>query len=333
MPNAIKYNTSSETLALRKGNFYIGTGDVGKGPTSSTGYYNGITPPTNGYTIYVNKASGGPTIKVPANNTELIAMTNEVANASFTTSGECLNYFATQTDKILVNKDYERTITTGLVYLWDGGFIPSYPKSATTVYDISVNQQNSTLYNDTLFSSLGGGSFSFDGTNDYIGAPLSANTNLCTNEITIMGWMYVTTLPNNTQAILAKKTSANSGGDSYFSLRKFSNGSTEFQFTWNNSFLSYFDSTIPSLNTWFHMAIVVKNGSPGFQMFLNGNNNNGVTASYAAPIWSNVNLYDWRFGLFESATGNVANVMFYNKSLTQSEVQQNFNAQKSRFGL
>ena len=37
MPNAIKYNVSAETLALKKGNFYIGTGDVGKGPTSSTG--------------------------------------------------------------------------------------------------------------------------------------------------------------------------------------------------------------------------------------------------------------------------------------------------------
>lgn len=47
MPNAIKYNDNegAETLALQKGNFYIGTGDVGKGPTSTTGYYNGITPP------------------------------------------------------------------------------------------------------------------------------------------------------------------------------------------------------------------------------------------------------------------------------------------------
>jgi len=46
MPNAIKYNVSAETLALKKGNFWIGTGDVGKGPTSNTGYYNGITPPS-----------------------------------------------------------------------------------------------------------------------------------------------------------------------------------------------------------------------------------------------------------------------------------------------
>lgn len=42
MPNAIKYNTSAETLALKKGNFYIGTGDVSKGPTSSPYTYDEI---------------------------------------------------------------------------------------------------------------------------------------------------------------------------------------------------------------------------------------------------------------------------------------------------
>ena len=57
MPNSIKYNVSAETLALKKGNFWIGTGDVGKGPTSTTGYWNGITPVRGGYTIYLNKAN------------------------------------------------------------------------------------------------------------------------------------------------------------------------------------------------------------------------------------------------------------------------------------
>ena len=59
MPNSIKYSTSAQTLALKKGNYWIGTGDVGKGPTSTTDYYNGISP-SGGYTIYLNKASGGP---------------------------------------------------------------------------------------------------------------------------------------------------------------------------------------------------------------------------------------------------------------------------------
>jgi hypothetical protein len=29
MPNSIKYSVSAQTLALKKGNFWIGTGDVG----------------------------------------------------------------------------------------------------------------------------------------------------------------------------------------------------------------------------------------------------------------------------------------------------------------
>ena len=72
MPNAIKYNVSAETLALKKGNFWIGTGDVSKGPTSNTGYYNGITPPSGGYTIYLNKANNGPSIYTVTNDAQLI---------------------------------------------------------------------------------------------------------------------------------------------------------------------------------------------------------------------------------------------------------------------
>jgi hypothetical protein len=79
MPNAIKYNLSAETLALKKGNFYIGTGDVGKGPTSSTGYYNGITPPSGGYTIYLNKASGGPSIYTVNTEAQLTGLTNTLS--------------------------------------------------------------------------------------------------------------------------------------------------------------------------------------------------------------------------------------------------------------
>jgi len=79
MPNAVKYNVSAETLALKKGNFWIGTGDVGKGPTSSTGFYNGLTPPTGGFTIYLNKASGGPSIYTVSTEAELTGLTNTIS--------------------------------------------------------------------------------------------------------------------------------------------------------------------------------------------------------------------------------------------------------------
>jgi hypothetical protein len=42
-------------------------------------FFNGIDPPAGGYTIYLNKASGGPSIYCPANDTQLISITNQIS--------------------------------------------------------------------------------------------------------------------------------------------------------------------------------------------------------------------------------------------------------------
>jgi len=166
MPNGIKYNISAESLALKKGNFYIATGDVGKGPTSTSGFYNGITPPANGYTIYLNKGSGGPSIYVASNDSELISVTNKISGSNYSTVAQCLSYFAEQTDKMVLNNDYSPTITNGLVLNLDAGFTPSYPRNGTTWYDISVSGPNNvTLTNGPTYNSIG--YLTFDGSDDY----------------------------------------------------------------------------------------------------------------------------------------------------------------------
>jgi hypothetical protein len=171
MPNAIKYNVSAETLALKKGNFWIGTGDVGKGPTSSTGFYNGLTPPSGGYTIYLNKASGGPSIYTVTTVAELTGLTSSIAGQTLTTLGACLNWFATQTDKMILNEDYPPIITNGLIINLDGGFTPSYPITGTTWYNTSVNSNNTSLVNGPAYTSSYGGGIFFDGADDYMSIP------------------------------------------------------------------------------------------------------------------------------------------------------------------
>ena len=73
MPNILKHSETAVAKALKMGDLYMGGTDIDKGPTSSTGFYNGINPPVGGYTVYMNKASGGPSIVCPANDAELIA--------------------------------------------------------------------------------------------------------------------------------------------------------------------------------------------------------------------------------------------------------------------
>ena len=152
MANSIKHSTSAESLALNTGDFWIGTGDVAKGPTSSTGFWNAINPPSSGYTIYVNKASQGPSIRIAADDDELIVVTNQTAGTSYTTVNECFLYFAGQSDKFVLNIEYESIVTDGLVLNLDASVVPSYPKSEDTWYDLSGEVSNATKQSGVDYS-------------------------------------------------------------------------------------------------------------------------------------------------------------------------------------
>ena len=168
MPNAIKYSTSAQTLALKKGNFWIGTGDVPKGTSVNTNYWSGVTPPAGGYTIYLNKPSGEPSIFVATNDAQLISGTNIIGTQSFTTVAESLNWFRTQNDKMVLNIDYPAIPTDGITFISDVGSTISYPLDSNRAYtfDPTTNGGYISYDNGTAYVSEYGGGFQFDGVDD-----------------------------------------------------------------------------------------------------------------------------------------------------------------------
>ena len=54
---------------------------------------------------------------------------------------------------------------------FDAGNTNSYPGSGTVWYDLTSNNNDATLLNGPTYSTAGGGSFTFDGTNDYAYIP------------------------------------------------------------------------------------------------------------------------------------------------------------------
>jgi len=165
MPNSVKYNTESEANALTIGNMHIGAGDIPKGPTSSTGFYNGINPPNGGYTIYIHKNTEGSSILLPTNDAELIVMTNQIAGASYTTINECFNYFAGQSGKFVIHNPIPPFITSDLRFSIDSRILPSYPRNGSTLYDLSGYNNNWTPLTNVVFN---GQSFEFNGTTSYM---------------------------------------------------------------------------------------------------------------------------------------------------------------------
>lgn len=325
MPNAIKYSASAQTLALKKGDYWIGTGDVGKGPTSTTDYWNGITPPSGGYTIYLNKASNGPSIYTAANDTDLISLTNRIANASYTTAAECFNYFRGQNDKMVFNIDYPSIVTDGLVLNLDAGFRSSYTTSGTTWYDLSGNARNGTLTNGPTFSSSDGGSIAFDGTNDYVDISGTVISN--SNTVTFLVWFKRNGAQTGGDAILFNRF----GGLTAAGMAMYD--STKLGYNWRDDFNAYgFDSglVIPN-NTWAQLAVAI---SPtNANLYVNTSKaTNTITHSAQSleQVWisrdTGGNGQRW-------ITGNVAIAMIYSRTLNDTEIQQNYNAVKSRFGL
>jgi hypothetical protein len=340
MPNTIKYSVSAETLALKTGDFWIGTGDVGKGPTDTTGFYNGITPPSGGYTIYLNKASQGPSIYVPTNDSQLITLTNHIGGTNFTGATQCLNWFNTQSDKTVFNIDYPSIITSGLTLNLDTSFIPSYSTSGVTWYDLSPNGNNATLENGPTFNSTSGTYISFDGTDDYATCASTSTVNF-TNKFTISLWIYINALPTNGNfANLITKYNVGTGGNGGYDFR-FRNASGTQQIgliTLSSGAAeggSDFNYTL-SLNTWHYLSGVY-NGSTS-QVYLN-TSLIGSVSNTTNPASNNKLLNIARFGQFGDTTltryynGRIGQVKMYNRDLSATEIQQNYNATKSRFGL
>ena len=107
--------------------------------------------------------------------------------------------------------------------------------------------------------------------------------------------------------------------------------------------LAYFnyerDNTERHRNTWYHTVISRDDGDDGaaiIQMFLNGELKRTLTNGRCDVNYPDTNT-TIQIGHGGSQTGamdgDIAVVRVYNKQLTLAEVQQNYNAIKSRFGL
>lgn len=223
-------------------------------------------------------------------------------------------------------------VTNGLVLCLDAANTLSYPGSGTVWSDLSGNSNTGTLTNGPTFNSGNGGSIVFDGTNDYVTgfSNVSFSTTL---PFSCELWFNLTSFSLSPYpALLQVKTNTASSFIIFISQTA---GYTGFSIGSSSSWSRIKTDNAPNTNIWNHV-IVTYNGSGA-----STNSNYQVYLNNTQQTLSNANLYNSTaqtnyIGSTDTVTnfvGGIANVKIYNRALSAAEVQQNYEATKTRFGL
>jgi hypothetical protein len=232
-----------------------------------------------------------------------------------------------------------KIVTDGLVFAVDAANKKSYPGSGTTWSDL-IGSNNGTLTNmdATNHSSTNGGIFTFDGSNEYVG--FGDVLDLGTNDLTISTWVKLTS-GLSTYAMFAGKAFAAGGNRYAFGLDSNEKITTVFADT-TSGIVSTGTSAL-SLNTWYMMtAVFDRSGNLSYYI-----NNESDTVAVNPDISSKASsdlqdTVEFRIGSYAQADrttplflfpGNIATTLVYFRTLSSTEVTQNYNALKSRFGL
>ena len=229
-------------------------------------------------------------------------------------------------------------VRNGLVLALDAADRNSYPGSGTTWTDLSGNGYNGTLTNSPTFSNSNGGSIIFDGTNDYTSTSLDLSWNN-TNSVSISMWIKTGNLSQS------KGFLGTGNFEWQFRQGQYAGANSDLVFVyWDNSG-GHTNGSIPSMSgffddtNWKHLTMTWNNSNSTILFYKNGTQI--FSQVYGNPSANRVsselmqiggNVYSWD-GVGAYWNGSFSNIQTYNRALSATEVLQNYNATKTRFGL
>jgi hypothetical protein len=223
-------------------------------------------------------------------------------------------------------------VDDGLVFAVDAGSSRSYPGSGTTGTDL-INSESITLVNGVAFSSANGGSWEFDGTDDYIDLPDSLITALNGGtEASLFIWIKNDTTVNGvgTSGIIQLSGYNNGNGCLWF----YNNGYTYLDMFRTARVEQVFANNTLTGTNWNLLTVTTTPGTNGWKCYMNGvlkNQTGGESTVSVSNIQGGLTL--GRNNTSRYTNGKIANCLIYDKALTAAQVLQNYNAQKTRFGL
>jgi len=353
MGYSIAYNSGSTTPF---GTFKQGTITMGLKPqeyTVSSGFtwYANATTPNDNYLIISDTYSQGwstqaeskPTIwRSETGTTEsFVSLVNQLPDVNgvtgFTDSGTAMKYLIDSGKYFVSKDDYLGIVTDGLILNLDAGWYPSYSGSGTTWKDIK-GTNNGTLTNGPTFSSGNGGSIVFDGADDYGQLPSHIFQGIedCTFSCIVKNTKSTYTVYGG-PIYTEWTTGAGTNNTIYITIGEGSTPTSSSPFRvsfWfqvsNAQYQNYSNTRIPVNQT---VAITCVREGNQAKIYIDGVLDS-TTTTVSGPLDTKTNSpLIANVGYGAKFQGNIYNIQIYNRALSASEVLQNYNAQKGRFGL
>jgi hypothetical protein len=222
------------------------------------------------------------------------------------------------------NQVANQIITKDLVLYLDAGNINSYPGSGTTWTDLSGNGYNGTLVNGPTYNSANNGYLIFNGSNQNVTIP---NASIPTgNLLSFCVWNYGITTQ---QSSVVESRDVNGTRTLNIHL-PWSDGTVYFDCGGDRLSKAASNANYQGWHYW----CFTKNVSTGqMKIFLDGvawANSTGNVGSINATTAARLCSYAINTTYHNAYIGNVK---IYNRALSTAEILQNYNIQKSRFGL
>jgi hypothetical protein len=202
----------------------------------------------------------------------------------------------------------------------------------TTLTDLSGNGNTGTLVNGVGYNSGNGGSLSFDGTDDYILGTIPSST--FSGAHSICCWFYRETV---TEWAGLFSNNVNTTSCSIFTFITTSNSLGTNQAGVNGTSIAV-DLGADHLNKWIYAVITYAGSTNGSAVNVYAYKDGSLLTATGSLYWnlsSSSSYYigrHWTSGS-QILDGFIPQVSIYNRALTAAEIQQNYNATKSRYGL
>ena len=228
-----------------------------------------------------------------------------------------------------------KNVTSNLVLHLDPRRLKSYPGSGSTISDLSGNSLNGTL-TSTTFTSPG---LVFNGSTSQISVTDNALLEPGSGDWTMEAWFKLANVTGS-KVILGKFDTGGGSQDVSYSIRV--SGSNLFAqignglgSVLNTNYANSGNYTVAA-GTWYQALYVYSNSGDTLKTYINGELVASVSCTIGNLLNSTSNLYigSYNNGEFSQYfNGSIGIVRLYSTALTDFQVAQNFDANRSIYGL